>query len=54
MKMTNWTTRHSAAQVLVGEIAVYGYMHAGPQHCYRAFYNTSAFAREHTMSTTAL
>jgi len=38
----------------VGEIAVYGYMQAGPQDCDGAFYKKIAFAREHTISTTAL
>jgi len=38
----------------VGEIVIYGYMQAGPQDCYGAFYKNYAFAREHTMSITAL
>jgi len=37
----------------VGEIAVDGYMQAGPQHCYGVLYKKNAFAREHTISTTA-
>jgi len=48
------TKRSSAAQIVVGEISVYGYMQAGPQDCYGAFHKKSAFAREHTISTTAL
>jgi len=54
VKLTNRTTRTSAAQIVVGEIAVSGPIQAGPQDFYGAFYKKNAFAHEHTISTTAL
>ena len=54
IKLTNRTTRSSAAQIVVGEIVLSGAIHAGPQACNGPFYKNCAFAREHTVSTTAL
>jgi len=54
IKLTNRTTRSAAAQIVVGEISLSGAIQAGPQACYGAFCKNCAFAREHTISTTAL
>jgi len=52
--MTNRTARSSAAQIVVGESALSGAIQTGPQAFYGAVYKNCEFAREHTISTTAL
>jgi len=54
VKLTNRTTRTFVAQIVVGESAVFGRIQTSPQEYYGAFYKKNAFAREHTISTTAL
>ena len=51
--MTSRTTRSSAAQIVVGEIALSSAIQTGPQAFYRAVDKNCAFARKHTISTTA-
>ena len=53
IKLTNRTTRSFAAQVVVAESALSGSIQAGPQAFHGAFYKNCAFAREHTIRTTA-